>query len=97
MTSRASVRHTQGFGQSGRDESESVASYHDIAKRLLDFRHVAAGTLAAGAASSVMGVLFDRLRMRTVRRIRAVTAKAESVAGPPDLRVVNSAMDVVAV
>ena len=57
MALDAGVRDLQRGGGCGSDEFEGMGAHVDVPQRLLDFRHVAVHTLAAGAACFMMRVL----------------------------------------
>ena len=73
-----------------------VAPHVHVGDRLLDLRHVASDALVALATCFVMRVLLDCRRVRTIRRIRAVTIEAKNVRRLPQEPIVVRAMHVVA-
>ena len=76
MADIAGVRNLQSLSRCRCDEAERMAPHVHVGDRLLDLRHVASDALAALATYFVMRVLLNRRRVRTIRRIRAVTIEA---------------------
>ena len=76
MADIAGVRNFQSVSRRRSDEVKRVAPHIHIRNRLLDLRHVASDALATLATYFVMRVLLNRRRVRTIRRIRAVTIEA---------------------
>ena len=69
----AGIRNLQSVSRCRSDEVKRVAPHVHVGDRLLDLWHVAGDALAALATYFVMRVLLYCGRVRTVRRVRAVT------------------------
>ena len=96
MARGARVRNFQRGGGCWGDESKSVGPDIDIRDGLLDLWHVAANTLIAGGACSMMSVRLDGGRARAVGRVRPMTFEAQNVRGLQEIRIVLCAMNIVA-
>ena len=76
MADIAGVRNFQCVSRSRSYEVKRVALHVHVRYRLLDLRHMASDALVSLATYFVMRVLLDCWRVRTVRRVRAVTIEA---------------------
>lgn len=83
-------------GGGGWDEGESVGADFRIRQGGLDFGHVAGDAAAAGGPGFVMGVGFERGRVRAVEGLRAVAIEAKLVGGLAELSIVAGAVSIVA-
>lgn len=81
---------------SGADESKGVASDILVRQCLLNLRHVTLYALPTWAAGLVVRVLFDRARVRSVRRAWAMAFEAHYVCRFNQQSLVLSPMDVAA-
>ena len=81
MANIAGVGDFQCIGLGRGHEMEGVTTDIHIRNRLLDFRHVTGDALTSGTPLFVMSVSFDRNRMRTVLRMRAVAGQAHFAGG----------------
>ena len=73
MAGIAGIRNLRSLSHRGIDEVKRVAPHVHVGDRLLDLRHVTGDALVALATYFVVRVLFYCGRVRTVRRVRAVT------------------------
>ena len=79
MADIAGIRNFQSVRRCRKDEVKRVATHVDVGDCLLHLRHVTSDALVAPAVHFVMGVLFDRWRVRAISRVRAVTIQAQIV------------------
>lgn len=79
MAGCAWVRNLVLIRHSGADESKGVASHILVRQCLLNLRHVTLYALPTWAARLVVRMLFDRARMRSVRRAWAMAFEAHHV------------------
>ena len=96
MADVARIRNLQCVALCRCDEAERVGAHVHVRDRLLNLGHVARDALAAGAAGLVVGVRFDRGRVRTVLCIGSVAVETDVLGRLPQNRVVLRAMHVVA-
>src|SRR6266404_2378616 len=96
MADVARVRDFQAVGPLRIDEVEGMAADVHVCDRLLDFRHVAGDALAARAARSMVGMLFDRRGMRAILRVRPVTGEAYAAGRLPQHGVIIRAVRIMA-
>src|SRR5438309_322724 len=92
----ASVRDLQPIAGCRRNETKSVTADIHVGNSLLDSWHVAGNAFAAGAASLVMRVLFERRREGSIRRVRAMAVKANGIGRFSQESIVTCAVSVVA-
>ena len=76
MAGITGIRNLQSVSHCRSDEVKRVAPDVHVGDRLFDLRHVASDALVALATYFVVRVLFYCGRVRTVRRVRAVTIEA---------------------
>jgi hypothetical protein len=96
MADIAGIWDLQALGFRGRDEAERMATNVHTGNGLLDFGHVAADALAAGAAHLMVSVLLDGGRARAVGRTRAVAIEAQNIDGLEQVGVVSGSVHIVA-
>ena len=97
MAGRTRVWNLVLFCRGRSNESKGVRAHKRTGYAFrLDPRHVASYALAAGAAILVMCVFLQSCGMRAVRGVRAMTIEANLVRRLAELRIIISAVDIVA-
>src|ERR1700733_13241896 len=89
VTGRTRIGNFELIRHRGRDKAERMRVHVRTGNAFgLYPRHVASHTLASRAAHSMMGMPFERRRVRAVGRCRTMTFQAKLVPRRPQLRAV---------
>lgn len=96
MASAAWIWNPELIGEGWRDEAEGVAAYEIITERNGDFRHMAGGAFAAGAAFFVVRVFRNR-RVRPGWRLRRMAGNTKLISNRSQVRRVLVAVDLMTI